>query len=141
MAGRQPERQAVALVTALAVATDPLAIRDRTTRPEIKVRAAERREQLDKERGVVRVVLEPVHPQGLVVADDRGHVLGQDPALACCDHQLAVRDVADAFEDGPFARLGPDAEEVAGVGHERAQRVGRACLDRGRVVVAERRQQ
>ena len=61
---------------------------------------------VDQERRVVGVVLEPIHPERLVVADDVGHVLGEDPALARRDDQLAVGDVADALEHGPFARLG-----------------------------------
>jgi hypothetical protein len=42
-----------------------------------------------------------------------GTVLGQDPADAAADHELAVDHVAEAFERRPLAGAGPDAQALA----------------------------
>ena len=62
------------------------------------------------QRGVVDVVPEPVDPERLVVAHDRGLVFAHDPALARPRDQLGVDDVADALEDRLVAGVGVDAD-------------------------------
>ena len=124
--GPEPEGHLVALIPALAMMADPGPIRGRATSPQVEVRPADRLEHRQEEARVVGVVLQPVDPQRLVVADDVGHVLGQDPALTRRDDQLAVGDMADAFEDRPFARLRTDPQPLPGLRDELPERRGRS---------------
>ena len=56
---------------------------------------------------VVVSVMEPSHPQVLVVADQRRLVVRDDPPVAAGVDDLGVGGVAEALQDRPLARLGP----------------------------------
>ena len=101
--GGEPERHVVALGSALAVATDTLAIQHRAPRPQIEVGPADGLEGREQQCRVVLVVFELGNPQGLVVADDVGFVLGQDPANARANDVLRIEQVAEAFKYRPLA--------------------------------------
>ena len=62
--------------------------------------------------------MEPVDPQILVVADQLGLVMRQDPAVACGRHDLGVHDVGEALEHAPFPVPRSRAGVVAGVGEQ-----------------------
>ena len=101
--------------------------------------ARKRLEHAEQLLDVVIVVAKPSHPQGLVVADDVRLVLGEDPAITAGDDELAVNEVADAFEDRPLTGLGPRSEERTGLRHEGTQ--GRRCGRLGWIVAAEGREE
>ena len=120
MAGGKPEGEVVALRPALAVHADALAVRGAEPLPERQVRASESVELGDQLVGVIVAVAEMGDPQGLVVADDRRRVLGDDPAVAAADDELAIGEVAEAFQHGPLARLRRRPDVGPGLGEQRA---------------------
>ena len=59
--------------------------------------------------------MQPIDPQILVVADDLGLVVGEDPPVASRHDELGIDDVVDAAEDGPLAGLRPRPQVRAGL--------------------------
>ena len=135
--GDQPERQLEALWTALAVVTDPRSLLRRGPAPERDVRGPERLERRKElHRFGVRVP-ESLDPAVLVVPLQRRLVVGKDPSIPRRTDDLRVGDMADAFDDRPLTRLGPDPERVARVLDQLPEHPGRQRLDLGGIVVAE----
>ena len=104
VAGGQPKREVVALRPALPVLADPRPVLRRRPSPKVEVRRSQTLEERDQRRGVVVAVMQPRDPEILVVAEELGLIVGEDPAVAARDHELGVDDVGDALEDAPPSR-------------------------------------
>ena len=100
-----PEHEVVALRPALPVQPDALPVRVARAAPQLDVRRPERLELGEQLERVVIVGVQPVHPQILVVADELRPVVREDPPVAAGHHDLGVRDVGQAQEHRPLARL------------------------------------
>ena len=105
-----PEHQVEALRPTLPVQADSPAVRFTGRPPEVDVRGPQRLELREELQRVVVVGVQPVDPQVLVVADELRPVVREDPPVPARHDHLGVRDVGEAQERGPLARLGPHAQ-------------------------------
>ena len=109
VAGGEPEREVVALRAPLAVHADAGAVASRRTAPTARDwRARSASNQATSSVRVVVAVAEAGDPQGLVVADDLGLVLGDDPAVAAARRRARRRRCGRGTR-GPTIRPAPAA--------------------------------
>src|SRR4051812_38396066 len=106
MAGDEAEREIEALRPALAMQSDAIAFGRWSAMPERDVRRPKRLEHRDELVEIVVAMPKALDPARLVIADELGLVMSQDPAIPPGIDHLGVDDVADAFDHGPLARLG-----------------------------------
>src|SRR5262249_25080209 len=126
------------LLAALAVHPDPLALRLVERADQTQVAGAQRPDLGEGLREIRALIVQPVRPHVLIVALDRGTILGEDTTHPVSPHDLAVGEMPAHLEHRPLAgRLRP-GERLGGQSVDPfLQLGGRAGEHAQRILVAQ----